>query len=80
MGGLSRIDGQEHEGDKQDEVHPALQASRPPRDHGQDTRHDRKRKQHHLGGPNPGSRGPPSQTDATAITGMVSPMLAMADP
>ena len=58
----------------------ALQAGGPAGDDGQDADHQRDREEHHLGRPQPEDQRPGSQIEARAMTGMVSPMLAIADP
>ena len=77
----SGADGEEEEGGEQDQVDAALQQRRPARDHGQHADHHGQREQRPSGcarGRAAAARR--SQIDATAIAGMVRPMLAIAEP
>ena len=76
-----RVDREEHERRQQHQVHAALQRLRAAGHDGQHRDDHRDRAAARSGsGSRPSASGPSSQIEATAIAGMVRPMLAIAEP
>ena len=76
----SGLDGQEQERGEQRQVHATLEADCATGHDGEDADDDGQTEQHDLDLAQPEESGPSSQMEAIAMAGMVSPMLAIAEP